>query len=81
MLFNWLRNKVRNAILAGVNDAVDELDHGTEDTAGEAMCQLRLRLGYRPAETAPALAGPSVADAESEVAGAASSNGRRTRRS
>ena len=72
---------MRNAILAGVNDAVEELDHGTDDTASEAMSRLRLRLGFRPAETTPALAVPTVSDAPTEIAGAASSNGRRTRRS
>jgi hypothetical protein len=81
MLFSWIRSKVRNAVLAGVSDAVDELDHGGDGAAGEAANQLRLRLGYRPAEAPPALAAPAGADADAEgAAGVASGNGRRTRR-
>jgi hypothetical protein len=49
MIFSWLRRAVRNAILAGVNDAVDVLDiEGTpEDT--EPGLQLRLKLVATPA--------------------------------
>ena len=84
MLFNWIRTKVRNAVLAGVNDAVEELDHSGDDAAGEAVSRLRLRLGYRPAEATPALGVPTVADADAnanaDAASTVNSNGRRTRR-
>ena len=82
MLFSWIRNKVRNAVLAGVNDAVDELDHIGDDATVEAASRLRLRLGYRPCDPTPALAGPTVTDAAADAADAStvSSNGRRTRR-
>ena len=80
MLFNWIRNKVRNAVLAGVNDAVDELDHGGDDAAGEAVSRLRLRLGYRPGDPTQALAEPTVTDANADVASTVNSNGRRVRR-
>jgi hypothetical protein len=45
MLWNWLREKVRTACLAGVADAVQELDGAGANEADEAVAVLRLRLG------------------------------------
>jgi hypothetical protein len=43
-LFNWLRNQVKAAVLAGVGDALQELEGtGTDDTAA-ALVQVRIRL-------------------------------------
>jgi len=51
MFFGWLRERAKNAVLAGCGDAIVELDnHGTQETAG-ALAALRARLQ-------PALPGP-----------------------
>jgi hypothetical protein len=57
-MWNWLRNQVRLAVLAGVSDALQELDTGTDGQVA-AVEQLRQRLQALPA---PA---PEPADVES----------------
>jgi hypothetical protein len=50
MLFNWLRNRVRDAVLEGVNDAAELLAQDGEDSPAPVV--LRLALD-RPALAAP----------------------------
>ena len=47
---NWLRNLARQAVLAGVSDALAALEAGSEETAAAA----RLEARSRPALPAPA---------------------------
>jgi hypothetical protein len=45
MLFRWFRTKVKVAILAGVEDALAELESGpAADTPDAAVARLRARL-------------------------------------
>ncbi len=82
MFFNWIRNKTRDAVLAGFSAAIEELDHGGESADGEAANRLRLRIGHRAADTTQALTVPAAAiavDAEVESAPAGVA-GRRNKR-
>jgi hypothetical protein len=85
MLFTWFRERVRRAFLAGVADAVTELDQGTIPT-DDAVTTLRHRLGPPPAAL-PALPGPVAGNGEHGHLGdgqagpaAGAANGRRGRR-
>ncbi len=49
MFFGWIRRQVRSAVLAGINDAVDALDTGTDHDDAEQTLTLRLRLVPAPA--------------------------------
>ena len=50
MLWNWLRTRVRESILAGVEDAVADLSQGEADANhGSAAQQLLARLQAVPA--------------------------------
>jgi len=55
MIWNYLRSKVRDSILAGVADALAEVEGNgpTDDTTHVALALLRQRL-------APALSAPSL---------------------
>ena len=56
MLFSWIRNRVRDAFLAGISDGVAELEQdGPKDTTS-AIATLRVRL--TPALPAPAPSEP-----------------------
>ncbi len=50
VFFNWIRARVRAAVMAGIADALDTLDDGTaiEHDGTEAQLQLRLRLVQTP---------------------------------
>jgi hypothetical protein len=49
MFFNWIREKVKNAFLAGLGDAIAELDSGTAETSGAVTClRSRLRMPTLP---------------------------------
>jgi hypothetical protein len=48
--FSWLRRQVRNAVLAGLSDAVNELADGDLDTAAAL---LRQRIEALPPPQAP----------------------------
>lgn len=59
-MFSWLRLKVRNAIMAGINDAVEELERQGANGHDDAhrLLEERVRLlptpeDDRPAEKAP----------------------------
>jgi hypothetical protein len=52
MLFNWIRKKAHEAMLAGVADAVADLTKGDADGYAPAIAQLRLTL--EPALALPA---------------------------
>jgi hypothetical protein len=57
MFWNYLRNKVRDAVLAGVADAAQELDGTNGDgEMGQAVALLRARL--TPALPAPVATAP-----------------------
>jgi hypothetical protein len=43
-LFSWLRSSVRDAVLNGVDDALNILDGGSRDTATPQLDALRSRL-------------------------------------
>jgi hypothetical protein len=52
MLFGWIRKSVRNAVLSGINDAVDALEQDSDGTGREdalPALSLRLRLVATPA--------------------------------
>ena len=54
MFWNWLRNKTKEAVLAGVNDALEHLaESGDLDTA-PALQDLESRLRPRLAAPKPA---------------------------
>src|SRR5947209_3255828 len=55
MLWNYLREKVRESVLAGVSDALVELDGTGADGNADAVALLRARL-------TPALPAPSAED-------------------
>jgi hypothetical protein len=58
MIWNYLRSKVRESILAGVSDALVEIEgSGTTGDTGSALALLRARL-------TPALPAPPTAPAE-----------------
>ena len=44
MILSWIRNSVRQAVLAGVSDAVAELDKGGVTDDGRAVESLRERF-------------------------------------
>lgn len=56
MLFNWLRGRIKAAVLCGINDALDEIRQGdaTESEPGP----LRLGGADAPAAALPAPAEP-----------------------
>lgn len=59
-MFNWIRTKVRNAVLAGVADAVEVLQKQGGDDIGEdaeGVLEERIRLLPAPAQT-PAASRP-----------------------
>ena len=58
MLFNWIRNRVRAAVLAGVADAAAEIDGDGSADLDNALAALRARVQ-------PALPAPEQAPAES----------------
>ena len=47
MFFTWLRNRVREAVLAGLSDAAAEVD-APDSSAAEAVAQLTARLRALP---------------------------------
>ncbi len=49
MLFNWLRRSVRNAVLSGINDAVEALESDDGTGSEDVTPALRLRLLVTPA--------------------------------
>ena len=49
MFFNWVRTKVRDAVLAGVNDAAEEIDRNDPGGVPTALASLRGRLQALPA--------------------------------
>jgi hypothetical protein len=64
MIWNYLRSKVRESILAGVSDALVEIEgNGTTGTAGEtgnALTLLRAKImPALPAPVAPATGAPA----------------------
>jgi hypothetical protein len=44
MFFDWVRNRVRNSVLAGFADAIDDLEKGGIDAHGDAAELLLSRL-------------------------------------
>jgi hypothetical protein len=48
MLFSWIRAQMRNAILAGVHDAVEQIANGDEVPDLAAALESRLRLALPP---------------------------------
>ncbi len=44
LILNWLRVSVKNAFLAGVNDAVAELEQGRADSEAPALESLKSRF-------------------------------------
>lgn len=44
--FSWIRSQVRNAVLAGINDAASEIAGGesSEEVPADALALLRQRL-------------------------------------
>jgi hypothetical protein len=62
MIFAWLRNRVRDAILAGANDAAELLTQDGEDNPAPPVV-LRLAVESRPALTAANGAEPVPAEA------------------
>ncbi len=52
MLFDWLRNTAKNAVLAGIGDAVKELHTGTEEQ-DESIAYLRATMAAPKALPAP----------------------------
>lgn len=54
-MFAWLRNKVREAILAGVHDALEHLDSQSNGDLALAAAELdaRIRALPAPAEEEP----------------------------
>ncbi len=44
LILNWLRVSVKNAFLAGVNDAISELDQGRADGEKPALESLKARF-------------------------------------
>ena len=52
MLFSWLRNRVKNAFLSGIGDAIGEIENGDHPDTSTAIALLRARL--QPALPAPA---------------------------
>ena len=70
MFWNWIRTRARDAVLAGLNDAVEVLDQAEDDTASEAASRPRLRLGYRADAVTPTLPGAGGVDANTETVAA-----------
>lgn len=56
MLFNWLRSRIKAAVLCGINDALDEIRQG--DTTQEEPAPLRLADTDASAPALPAPAEP-----------------------
>lgn len=52
MLWNWIRAQVKLAFLAGVHDAVVELDGGAGENPPDKLADLRGRLLALPAASA-----------------------------
>jgi hypothetical protein len=49
MFFAYIRAKVRDSVLAGLSDAVAEIERGDADGVPEALASLRGRLQALPA--------------------------------
>lgn len=47
MLWNWLRNKARDAVLAGIADALDHMEQGDSQDVQPALTALASRLTPR----------------------------------
>jgi hypothetical protein len=60
MLFNWLRTRIKAAVLCGINDALDEVRQG--DTTQAEPSPLRLGGTDTPAPALPAPALPAPAE-------------------
>ena len=53
-IFQWIRQKAREAVLAGVGDAIADIDSGQVDEVSDAIDALRLRTTIQlpaPVET------------------------------
>jgi hypothetical protein len=66
MLWNYLRNKVRQAVLAGIGDALAEVEDSDVATHAEVAALLCQRL--HPALPAPSAAPPRDAKGEGKTA-------------
>lgn len=42
--FQWIREQAKNAVLAGINDAAQELDGNGQDDSSKALLDLSHRL-------------------------------------
>lgn len=54
MFWTWLRDRVKQTVLAGISDAVTEINGDVADDAGEAVAALRLT--WQPPEPAAEIA-------------------------
>jgi hypothetical protein len=60
MLFNWLKNRVRQAIVEGVSEAVDLLEQGDDKALPHSLAVKLLPAASLPATLPPAVESESA---------------------
>lgn len=78
-MFNWIRKRVYDAVLAGVADAAEALARQGAGEAEDGEARLERTVRLLPAAPAPAQDNDEVPDAVVSVPGSTTGNGRKRR--